>query len=68
MAMQSTYFHNNFPRKRVNQARDYGLLNSILVGSNQKPVTAWKHTERNKHGDRKSIFLNFRGLHDSNKQ
>ena len=46
-----------------------------MVGSNQIPLTAWKHAERNRHRDRKKVFSEVSGgcvipvrnnsLHDS---
>ena len=35
----------------------YGHLNSIKVGSNEMPFTAWKHTERNRQRDRKKYVM-----------
>ena len=32
-------------------------LNSILVGSNEMPFTAWKHTERKRQRDRKKDVM-----------
>ena len=34
-----------------------GHLNSIQVGSNEMPFTAWKHTERNRQRDRKKYVM-----------
>ena len=39
-----------------------GLLNSIQVGSNQMPLTAWNHTEENRHRDRKKYLVKFQGV------
>ena len=44
------------------KARSYlqGHLNSMQVGSNRMQFTAWKHTERNRHRDRKkNIYYDF---------
>ena len=37
------------------KAKDH--LNSIYVGSNEIPFTAWKHTERNRQRDRKKYVM-----------
>ena len=36
--------------------RTYTIIRHERVGSNQMPLTAWKHTERNRHRDRKKVF------------
>ena len=32
------------------------------VGSNEMPFTAWKHTERNRHRDRKKYSFELQGV------
>ena len=49
-------------REKLTRTLNKGLLNSILVGSNQMPLTAWKHTERNRHRDRKKFLMKRQGL------
>ena len=32
------------------------------LGSNRKPQTAWKHTERTRHRDRKKYLMKLQGI------